>query len=62
MIKGHGEHFTKEMAERIIECWKQHKQRNIDLITGLAKEKAPLFDYTTLAATLSVLKEEQNKE
>lgn len=58
MIKGHGEHFTKEMAERIMNCWEQHKQRNTDLTTGLAKEKSAMFDYTTLAAARSVLKEE----
>lgn len=55
MIKGHGEYFTKEMAERVIDSYKLHKQRNIDISTGLAKEKSPLFDYTTLAAALSVM-------
>ena len=48
----HGPYFTKEMAEVIIEKYRLHKERNIDPSTGLAKEKAPLFDYTSFAAAL----------
>ena len=55
MIKWHGEYFTKEMAEKVIGSYKLHKQHNIDPSTGLTKEKSPLFDYTTLAAALSVM-------
>ena len=58
----HGPYFTKEMAEVIVEKYRLHKERNIDQGTGLAKDKTPLFDYTSFAAALSVLKEEQNKE
>lgn len=54
----HGPYFTKEMAEAIVEKYRLHKERNIDPSTGLAKEKAPLFDYTSFAAALSVLAKE----
>ena len=55
----HGPYFTKEMAEVIVEKYHLHKERNIDPSTGLAKEKTPLFDYTSFAAALSVLAKEK---
>ena len=55
MIKGHGEYFTKEMAERVIDSYQLYKQHNIDPSTGLVKAKSAMFDYTTLAAALSVM-------
>ena len=51
--------FTKEMAEAIVEKYRLHKERNIVPSTGLAKEKAPLFDYTSFATALSVLAKEE---
>ena len=61
MIKGHGEYFTKEMAERVIDSYQLYKQRNIDPITGLVKAKSAMFDYTTLAAALSVMNSSEEK-
>ena len=54
----HGSYFTKEMAEAIVDKYRLHKERNINQETGLAKEKAPLFDYTSFATALSVLAKE----
>ena len=54
----HGPYFTKEMAEAIVDKYRLHKERNINQETGLAKEKAPLFDYTSFATALSMLAKE----
>lgn len=61
MIKGHGEYFTKEMAERVVDSYQLYKQRNIDPATGLVKPKSAMFDYTTLAAARSVLSSYKEK-
>lgn len=41
-------YMTFEMAVKVLDAYKSHKEKHIDPKTGLARPNAPMFDYTSV--------------